>query len=333
MLKTIQERYGAQLDVTLRTAISEIKPSELKLMLRYVFGWVDENGTEIEHIAGKRLRPFLLLMCCEAAGGDWQAALPAAAAVELMHNFSLVHDDIQDQSTTRHNRPSVWSMWDQASAINAGDSLLSLAFHTLATLHDTFPPKTVLGCWHDLNTALRELTRGQHLDMQFEKTEHVDEASYFSMIEGKTAALLATSAKMGARLAQHEQLDHFGEYGRQLGLAFQIRDDILGIWGVSATTGKSTSDDIMNKKKSLPTLYGLQQESEFVKLFRKETITDQDVADAIHLLNRCNAREYSEAAEQRHCNASTNAISSLQTVNEVGKWLGDFPAILLGREI
>ena len=333
MLRAIQERYDAPLDICLRTAVSGIKPSELNLMLRYVFGWVDENGTEIENVAGKRLRPYLLLMCCEAAGGDWQSALPAAAAVELMHNFSLVHDDIQDGSTIRHNRPSVWSMWDQASAINAGDSLLGLAFHTLATLYDTFPTKTVSGCWHDLNTALRELTRGQHMDMQFENTDHVDEASYFSMIEGKTAALMSTSARMGARLAQFEQHDQFGEYGRQLGIAFQIRDDILGIWGESTTTGKSTSDDIMNKKKSLPTLYGLQQESELLRLFRKKEITDQDVANAIHLLNRCGAREYCEAAEQRHCSASINALSSVPTVSEVGKWLRDFPAILLGREI
>lgn len=332
MLEAIQARYGSQLDEVLRKAVADIKPTELELMISYAFGWVDASGTPTNHTAGKRLRPYLLLMCCEAAGGKWGDALPAAAAVELMHNFSLVHDDIQDHSTIRHQRPSLWAMWDRARAINAGDSLLGLTYHCLSTLEKTHPPNIVLACWKELNNALRELTRGQHLDIQFENTLAVNEASYYSMIEGKTASLLAAASRLGALLANDGKYMQYGEFGRQLGLAFQIRDDILGIWGNSEVTGKSTSDDLRHKKKSLPTIYGLSHEEELSKLFCKDLLTNDDVGQAMKLLERCGAREYAEAAEIRHGNASLTALERAQPKGRAGKWLRGFPSALLGRK-
>ena len=333
MLSELQQRYAAPLDEFLRSVVSEIHPTELNLMQGYAFGWVDETGKAMRHMSGKRLRPYLLLLCCEAAGGNWQQAIPAAAAVELLHNFSLVHDDIQDQSIMRHNRPSVWARWDQAKAINVGDSLLGLAFHTLHALRESFSAETVLAVWHDLNVALRELTRGQHLDLQFENQPTVDEDEYRSMIEGKTAALFAASAKMGARLAHHPGYDRFAEYGRHLGLAFQIRDDILGIWGKRETTGKSAADDIRNQKKSLPNIRGMQREPEFARLFEGGKLSDAEVERARSLLNRCAARSYAEAVEEQFGNAAIQAISSLNMESVAGGWLKELPAQLLGRTI
>lgn len=333
MLSELQKRYAAPLDEFLRTVVSSIKPEELNLMQCYAFGWVDEIGQPMQNMSGKRLRPYLLLLCCEAAGGDWQRAIPAAAAVELLHNFSLVHDDIQDQSTMRHNRPSIWARWGQAKAINVGDSLLGLAFHTLHELRDSSSPETVLAACQDLNGALRELTRGQHLDLQFEKMITVDEDEYISMIEGKTAALFATSAKMGARLAQHRQHDQFAEFGRCLGIAFQIRDDILGIWGESDAMGKSSADDIRNRKKSLPNIRGMQREPDFARLFQQETLSDAEVDRARILLNRCGARPYAEAVEKQFGNAAIQAISAIEMDPVAGNWLKNLPADLLGRAL
>ena len=331
MLATIKARYDTKLDAALRQAVADIEPPELATMLSYAFGWVDAAGTPTNHIGGKRLRPYLLLLCNEAAGGDWHDALPAAAAVELLHNFSLVHDDIQDHSATRHQRPSMWAAWDRARAINAGDSLLGLAYQCLSELGEMHTPNVVLPCWAQLNGALRELTRGQHLDINFEQAPSVDEATYYSMIIGKTAALLAAAAQMGALLAFDERDEHYGEFGRQLGLAFQIRDDILGIWGDSAVTGKSSSDDLRHKKKSLPTVIGLAREAELCAIFAQPRLTDDEVAQAVALLERCGAREYAEAAEARHGDAALAALERAQPQGEAGDWLRRLPAALLGR--
>ena len=331
MLTAIKARYSAKLDAALQQAVKNIEPSELAMMLSYAFGWVDADGAPTNHIGGKRLRPYLLLLCNEAAGGDWHDALPAAAAVELLHNFSLVHDDIQDDSATRHQRPSMWATWDRARAINAGDSLLGLAYQCLSELGEMHAPAVVLPCWVQLNSALRELTRGQHLDLSFERAMSVDEATYYTMIAGKTAALLATAARLGALLALDSRDEQYCEFGRQLGLAFQIRDDILGIWGDSAITGKSSSDDLRHKKKSLPTVIGLAREAELRVIFAQPRLADGEVERAMELLDRCGAREYAEAAEARHSDAALAALERARPQGEAGDWLRRLPAALLGR--
>ncbi len=331
MFTQLSQRYGAPLLAFLQRATESIEPRELATMLRYALGWVDAQATPVQGFGGKRLRPHLLLLCNEAAGGNWQEALSAAAAIELLHNFSLVHDDIQDDSATRHQRPSVWATWDRARAINAGDSLLGLAHSTLLQLRNVHPPTRVLRCWEILNDALRELTRGQHLDLSLEKATTLNESSYQSMIAGKTVALLAAAAQMGALLADSIQEEHYRQFGRELGFAFQIHDDILGIWGNSTITGKPNNDDLRQKKKTLPIIHGLQREAELRSIFAQPQLGAGDIARARNILERCDARALAEAAAAQHSQSALAMLERAQPQGEAGTLLRALPSTLLQR--
>jgi geranylgeranyl diphosphate synthase type I len=296
----LAQRYLPALDDYMRTVVDSLPDSaEFLTMLRYPLGWVQADGTQYSGSTGKRIRPLLLLLCAEAAGGDWRAALPAAAAVEFLHNFSLIHDDIQDDSPTRHNRPTVWKVWNVPQAINAGDSMFALAYEALLRLRETSTPEITLSCWSLFNHTNFELTRGQHLDMRFENQPIVALDEYLSMVSGKTAALLAASAQMGALIGSRdaEIAVHYGDFGLNLGIAFQIHDDILGIWGDTSMTGKSASTDILARKKSLPILYGLERSVELRAVYQRQRDDHADVEDAMTALNAVGALDYARTAE------------------------------------
>ncbi|MBC7260722.1 MAG: polyprenyl synthetase family protein [Chloroflexi bacterium] len=265
-------------------------------MMAYHLGWLDEHFHPLQGSTGKRIRPLLCLLACEAAGGDWHRALPAAAAVELVHNFSLIHDDIEDNSTTRRGRATVWAVWGLAQGINAGDAMFTLAHQALARLSATgTAPHLILAAVEILNRACLELCHGQYLDLAYENHLEIAEEAYLQMISGKTAALLAASTQLGALLAEaDEQVEHYRLFGWHLGMAFQMVDDILGIWGDPATTGKSAADDIRNRKITLPILFALRSEvgDELAALYRRRDLSDEDIQHAVALLDRAGAREY-----------------------------------------
>jgi geranylgeranyl diphosphate synthase, type I len=246
-------------------------------MLTYHMGWEGENaGVETR---GKRIRPLLLLLCTAAAGGDWQNALPGAAAVELIHNFSLVHDDIQDQSLTRRGRATVWSKWGAAQAINIGDALFSLAQISLSELALTVSSEAAIKSFQILNDTCLRLTQGQFLDLAYESRKYLKIADYWPMIAGKTAALLSACTTIGAICAQVDAqvVEIYREFGEKLGLAFQVQDDFLGIWGDAAQTGKSTTSDLVSGKKSIPVLYGLEQNGVFANRWKEGGIRDDEI--------------------------------------------------------
>ncbi len=297
----------------MRTVVdSAPEAPEFKTMLRYPLGWVNEDGTPHNTPTGKRIRPILLLLSAEAAGGHWEAAIPAAAAVELLHNFSLIHDDIQDDSETRHNRPTVWKVWGRANAINAGDAMFALAYRAMARLTETTSPEVALACWQIFNATNLELTRGQHLDMRFEHQTEVTVEEYLSMVSGKTAALVAACAQIGALIGcgNTQTAAHFAEYGSNLGIAFQIHDDILGIWGDPRVTGKSAATDIISRKKSLPVLYGLTHSPALADVYRRETFTDADVTEAVNLLDQAGAQTYTRQNEADYYNRALIALEN-----------------------
>ena len=200
-------RYLPALEATMRQAIPDAAPEALYGMLRYHLGWVDTAFQPTAHKAGKRLRPIFLLLACEAQvcgtqSGDWQRALPAAAAIELLHNFTLIHDDIEDRDRTRRGRPTLWAIWGEPQAINAGDALFTLAYRSLFNLQTTgIPPETVLRAVNLYTDAILHITEGQHLDLSFEGENEVDEATYLTMIQGKTAMLLGLACELGGLLA------------------------------------------------------------------------------------------------------------------------------------
>lgn len=282
-------------------------------MLRYPLGWVNAEGEPYSTPTGKRIRPILLLMCTEAAGGDIAQALPAAAAVELLHNFSLIHDDIQDNSPLRHGRDTVWRIWGVANAINAGDAMFTLAFAALQRLSSSGVSADVtLRALELFTQTTLTLTRGQHLDMRFERQTDVSVTQYLDMIHGKTAALLGLCARLGALIASgdDERAAHFGRFGTDLGIAFQIHDDILGIWGDEAKTGKSAASDILSRKKSLPVLYGLAQSPRLAEIYAQPTDAAIDVTEVVGLLNEIGASEYARDLEQDYSAKSAAALTA-----------------------
>ena len=232
-------------------------PKEFKDIISYQMGWESNQGTTAA--TGKRLRPLLLLLTCHALNGDWRKAVPAAAALELIHNFSLVHDDIQDQSLTRRGKETIWVRWGEAQAINMGDAILALANLEILTTNGS--EEIVLSATNCLQKATFVLTSGQYLDLAYEKTESIRLTEYWKMVEGKTGALFSACFELGALLAGKEkiELERFALLGKQIGMAFQVQDDFLGIWGDNQETGKSTENDLVSRKKTYPILYALEK--------------------------------------------------------------------------
>ncbi len=299
-MQSLTEHFLTALDATMRQIVAAVPlddAPDFSTMLRYPLGWVDENNHPYSQASGKQIRPLLLLLCAQAVGGNWQLALPAAASVEFLHNFSLIHDDIEDDSPTRRGRLTVWKIWGRASAINAGDALFALSYSALQQLGTS--PEITLKVWQIFNRTVLELTRGQHLDMRFEHVEVVTVDEYLSMIRGKSAALVSASAEIGALIGCGDPTlsGHFAEYGRSLGVAFQIRDDILGIWGDPERTGKSAATDILSRKKTLPVLYGLSKSERLVEIYHRDPFGDEQVAEAVALLNDAHALEYAQECE------------------------------------
>lgn len=300
------------------------------LMLRYALGWENEQGQPYTLPTGKRLRSLLLLLCANAVTIEWQPALSAAVAVELLHNFSLIHDDIQDGSPLRHARPTVWKMWGIPNAINAGDAMFSLSYAALSDLAGTVSGDQLLLVWQTFNTTNIELTRGQHLDMKFETQSHVTVDQYISMIRGKSAALIAASAQLGAYIGagNQQQAAYFAEFGLNLGIAFQIHDDVLGIWGESSVTGKSTATDIESRKKSLPVLYGLQHDETLIELYNQSNL---DIKAIVASLERCGALDYTRQQEQAYYDRAMIALDAAQPRSELRPVLDEFVSFLFNR--
>jgi geranylgeranyl diphosphate synthase, type I len=336
LFEQFARRYANELDTAMRRIVDTISDDvpELRVMVRYPLGWVDEHNQPYSGSTGKRIRPLFLLLCNEAAGGDWREALYAAAAVELLHNFSLIHDDIQDNSPTRHNRPAVWKVWGQANAINAGDLLFALSYsalHRLTSSH--LSSAVILKIWQIFNQTNLELTRGQHLDMSFEQREKVSVDEYISMITGKSAALLAACAQIGSLIATADEAvaDKYAEFALNLGIAFQIRDDILGIWGDPSVTGKSVATDILSKKKSLPVLYGLDKSQKLADIYRREPLREMDVEEAVGELQILGAKDYTRSIEAEYYQRAIEALQQADPQGHAADWLYQFVDTLFNR--
>lgn len=310
-------------------------------IMRYHLGWIDENCQPVQAKSGKRLRPILCLLATQAAGGDPQQALPAAAALELIHNFSLVHDDIQDKSRSRRGRRAVWDIWGTAHGINVGDGLFVLAQMALHRLADrgVRPLRQQSARWV-LDQACLALCEGQYLDMTFEELLDVDENQYLEMIQRKTGALLAASAQMGALLATDDsaQIEHFRRFAEDLGLAFQIEDDILGVWGEESLTGKSAATDIRDKKKALPAVYALNQTQNVQEALRLAELYCQPgpldevgILSALEILDQVGARPYAEARAADYYHRALGHLKQTRCSDDAVAPLRELAASLVGR--
>ncbi|MGA7194820.1 MAG: polyprenyl synthetase family protein [Anaerolineales bacterium] len=301
-------------------------------MLTYHMGWTGEGSGSMA--TGKRIRPLIVLLITASYQSKWLCALPAAAAIELVHNFSLVHDDIQDNSDRRRGRTTVWKKWDMPQAINVGDALFVISNQAILDLAKGFPPDTVVGTARVIHNACLDLTRGQYLDMAYENRNDLSIKDYWSMIEGKTASLISACTQVGAILggADDKTIDQYRLFGRDLGLAFQVQDDILGIWGDEALTGKSAASDLLEGKNSLPVLYGISQKGKFARRWTASAIHSDEAAAVAQLLADEGAREYAQSEAQRITNQALNTLEKINPKNEAGKALVDLTNKLLNRK-
>jgi len=296
-LEQYQDRYLPMLEQELRKALGrDASLPEYYGMMEYHMGWRDATLNAINARQGKRIRPMLCMLACEAVGGCVTHSLPAAAAIELVHNFSLLHDDIEDNSETRRGRPTVWKVWGIAHGINSGDGMYAIAFLTMSGLiRSGVPADRALAAVQMFAETCLALTEGQYQDLKLETELAVNQKSYLAMIRNKTAALIACSAGLGALLggAEADVVTAYAEFGENLGLAFQVIDDILGIWGLEQQTGKSASSDILTRKKTLPVVYALD-DPKLRSIYHQERLTEADVPHVVELLERRGARQYAE---------------------------------------
>jgi geranylgeranyl diphosphate synthase type I len=234
-----------------------------------------------------------------------------------VHNFSLIHDDIQDQSSLRRGRPTVWQRWGTAQAINAGDTLFSLAQLTLLRLRETVSIDVALQAARILQETCLSLTQGQYLDMAYQERGDLTLDAFWPMVNGKTAALFSACTCLGALIALVPQpiCDLYRKFGHHLGLAFQIQDDLLGIWGDEAITGKSNESDLLTGKKSFPILYGLSRIGPFAARWAQGPITFEEIPVTAAQLEAEGARDYT-----RECVKTLfdRALQNLQEANPQG---------------
>lgn len=325
----------AAVEIELQGQVSRLDAPRTKIyheMLTYHMGWTGENaGPEA---TGKRIRPLLVLLASAASGGNWQSALPAAAAVELLHNFSLIHDDIQDNSDKRRGRSTVWVKWGMPQAINAGDGLFVLSNLAITDLITSYPAEIVVKAAQILHETCLDLTRGQYLDISYENRLDLGVEDYWPMISGKTAALLSSCCQIGALLGTSDEstLEAYRSFGHYLGLAFQVQDDILGIWGNEAVTGKSVASDLVKGKKSLPVLVGLDKKGKFAQRWSQGPIQPVVVEEIAQLLASEGGYGYTQEISKQMTDLAINSLREADPQGEAGDALMDLADKLLKRE-
>ena len=303
-LPAVFARYGNRVGQELLRSVPRGEDTGLYTLLRYHLGWVDQRGDPQKHSLsqGKALRPTLCLFACEALQGDLSRSLPAAAALELIHNFSLIHDDIQDQDLQRRHQPTLWSLWGMPQALVAGDTMQSLGdMVSLNVARLGVSPETALGVSERLTGSYLEMIQGQCLDLAFETSTTIGTEDYLRMIAHKTGALIRTSLEIGALLATDDPatVAAFARFGACLGRAFQIRDDILGIWGDPDFTGKPAVNDIRRRKKSFPVVFAFEQAAgrardDLLRIYTQEELHEEDVYRVVAVLAELGAQEHSQ---------------------------------------
>ncbi len=287
-------RARTAIDPVLRAAVNSLA-EPLDLMAGYHFGWCDEHGAETTGTQGKALRPALTFAAAAACGGTVESARHAAAAVELLHNFSLVHDDVMDTDPMRHGRPTVWRIWGETNATLLGDALQALA---LGVLSDGVPDEVCGEAVIRLARATLTLCRGQYEDCAFETRATVTQDEYLNMAAGKTGALLGCACALGALCAgaDHAVVSALHTFGCQLGLVFQLVDDAIDIWGDPAVTGKPAHSDLIHRKQSFPVVCALASGTgagrELARMYQsRQPMTPARAARAADLVEAAGGRQ------------------------------------------
>ena len=319
--------------------------------MRYHLGWVDAAFAPVSGNPGKLLRPTLLLLAYEAAGANRLAegaatdtahlarALPAAAALEFTHNFTLIHDDIVDDDVERRHRATLWKLWGVPQAINAGDGMFALARLALwGVLERGVEPRIAVKLGALLDYTSMVIAEGQYLDISFEERRAVSVAAYFDMIRRKTAVLMACAAEMGALLGTGDQetIASLRSFGEAIGTAFQVRDDILGVWASTAESGKTAAGDIYRRKKSLPILHALEHASpaDRQRLLdissQEQPLTSGQVDGVLSIFERTQTQTYCRDFLAAQCRLARAALASVPRLSQstASRALDDMEALV-----
>lgn len=317
-------------DPALRDGVSQLPPS-MRRIAGYHFGWWDAAGEPTPGTeAGKAVRPALVLLAAQAMGGTADVAVPAAVAVELVHNFSLLHDDVMDNDPVRRHRPTAWTVFGIADAILAGDALLALASHTLSQTGST--------AVEVLNRCVIELCQGQSSDMEFEQRDQVRLDECCKMVAGKTGSLLGCACTLGALAAgaDSRRTRLLRSFGRHLGLAFQLVDDLLGIWGDPAVTGKPVHSDLANRKKSLPVVAALASgtpaAAELAQLYRRSKLGPDHLVRAAALVEESGAREWARRKANQEIDLATGSLAAADCRPQAGAELRELARLITSRD-
>jgi geranylgeranyl diphosphate synthase, type I len=304
-----------------REAEDAFRDDDLPLydVVRYHLGWVDESFQPADADPGKQIRPAICLLCTEAAGGRPDVAVPVAAAIELLHNFTLIHDDVQDRSEYRRGRRTVWRNWGISQAINAGDAAFALSQLALLRLSDhDIDSKVIVDLVAAFNRVTLEIVEGQVLDLGFERRWDIRADDYTRMISGKTAAIVAFAARSGAVVAGCDAsvADRFHMFGSLLGLGFQMRDDYLGIWGDRSSTGKEPGDDIRGRKRSIPIVMLLDSLSEHQlatlrQVYNQPELSPHDVETVTEMLDEHRVSERVQSMTARYHDQALELLDSI----------------------
>jgi geranylgeranyl diphosphate synthase type I len=319
-------RTRALFTPALRAAVERLDDSRMRDIAGYHFGWLDAEGRPAHGSGGKAIRPALAILSAEAAGGRSSDGIAAAVAVELVHNFSLLHDDIMDGDAERRHRPTGWVVFGAGQAILAGSSLLTAAVDEL--VRDGEGGRRSLPC---LLEAVQRLISGQSADLALESRPSVDLDEVLRMEAGKTASLLACSASIGAVAvgAPTEVCSALAGYGHELGMAFQLVDDILGIAGDAAATGKSSSSDVRAGKRSAPIVAALGSDSDAARRLGRllaggPPANEDDVTQAIKLIDEAGGLDWAAREADRRL---ALALGHLEAAELAADTSADFTAL------
>jgi len=327
-MSTLDERaarYRPLIQNEMRRAVGS-QPGRLYAWMRYHLGWEDRDGSPVTASPGKLMRPVAVLLAAELLDGQATEALPMAASVELVHNFSLLHDDVEDASEFRRGRQNLWTFAGAAQAINTGDGMFvvsRLAAHRV--LDAGVAPDRALAAMRELDEACLRLVEGQYLDMSFELRNDVTLDEYLEMAAGKTAAMFAAPFAIGAILAGADErtVEAFRRYGHHVGLAFQMVDDVLGIWGDTAVTGKPVGDDLSARKMTFPVIAGLESDGEAADALRAAYAAPPSSSDPIEAMGRWVA---ATGARDR-----TETLGAARLDEEATALLAEFAESAVGR--
>ena len=339
--QTLLNEIGADIEAEMQAIRHEQAPVAPILweIVDYQFGWDLDDRAERRHISGKKIRPLLMALVAQAISGDYRHVLPAGAALELLHNFTLIHDDVMDKSPERRHRPAVWTRWGSTQAINAGDGLYALANLSSARLLDQgMVPRRAVEMFRVMSQACLWTAEGQMLDISFETRETVSTAEYITMITHKTGTLIEAAAKIGALLSTDDEhvIQSYAQFARLLGIAFQVRDDYLGVWGDEAQTGKSATSDIREKKKAYPLLAALEHagaadRNALLRLYAQESLSDADVQTVLAIFNRAGAAEQTERVAAGYYTSALAHLDDTGIQNDTQDAIRQLAAFLIQR--